>query len=76
MRKFLYISPKGSNWLVHWEGETTGQTFTRKEDAIKEARKMVKELPEGEVSSIRVQKADGTWQMEWTYGKDPFPPAG
>ena len=76
MRKNLYVSPSGSNWKVHWEKESTGSTFALKADAIQEARKMVRNLPEGEVSSIRVQSAGGTFQSEWSYGTDPYPPAG
>ena len=76
MRKVLYVSPSGSQWKVHWEHESAGSLFALKEDAIKHARKLVAELPEGQVSSIRVQRADGTFQSEWTYGKDPYPPKG
>jgi hypothetical protein len=76
MAKNLYVSPSSGDWKVHWEGETAGNTFTRKEDAIAAARKMVADRKEGEVLSIRVRKADGTFQTEWTYGRDPYPPKG
>lgn len=76
MRKVLYVSPHQGQWKVHWQGEHTGNTFVRKEDAIKDARKLVANLPEGTCSEIRVQRADGTLQTEWTYGRDPFPPRG
>ena len=76
MRRVLYVSPHGTQWNVHWEGEKKGDLFDRKEDAVKHARRTVAALPEGEVSSIRVQKADGTFQTEWTYGNDPYPPRG
>jgi len=76
MSKNLYVSPHSGDWLVHWEKESTGTIFRLKEDAIQHARKMVKERREGEVLSIRVQRADGTFQSEWTYGKDPYPPKG
>ncbi len=76
MRKVLYISPFGGQWKVHWEKEQEGFIFSTKEVAIREARKIVGRLKEGEVASIRVQEADGTFQTEWTYGNDPYPPAG
>lgn len=76
MRKVLYISPSGSQWKVHWEKEQEGFLFSTKDEAIREARLIVGRLKEGEVASIRVQKADGTFQTEWTYGNDPYPPRG
>ena len=76
MRKVLYISPQGTQWKVHWEHESAGTTFENKTDAISHARQMVRELPSGQVSQIKVQKSDGTFQIEWTYGQDPYPPGG
>jgi hypothetical protein len=76
MRKVLYVSPSGNSWKVHWQGESNGTLFTLKADAIAYARRMVAALPEGTASQIRVQRADGTFQTEWTYGQDPFPPRG
>jgi hypothetical protein len=76
MRKVLYVSPHGTQWKVHWQGETEGKIFDRKEEAIRHARNLIGSLPEGATSEIRVQRADGTFQTEWTYGKDPFPPRG
>jgi hypothetical protein len=76
MAKNLYVSPSGTNWKVHWEGESNGGIHTKKEDALIAARQMVADQKKGEVLSIRVQKADGTFQTEWTYGVDPYPPKG
>ncbi|HUC82894.1 MAG TPA: DUF2188 domain-containing protein [Flavisolibacter sp.] len=76
MSKNLYVSPRTGDWKVHWEKETNGAVFSLKEDAIRHARSLVRERKEGEVLSIRVQRADGTFQSEWTYGKDPYPPKG
>ena len=76
MRKILYVSPHGTQWNIHWEGESSGIIQERKEDAIAIARKMVAELGAGTVSEIRVQRSDGTLQTEWTYGRDPYPPKG
>ena len=76
MAKTLWVSPEGSNWKVHYEKEATLRTFTLKTEAIKYARQLVRNQAEGAVLSIRIQGADGRIQSEWTYGKDPFPPAG
>ena len=76
MRRVMYVSPSTGNWKIHWEGEQEGIIFRNKEEAIIEARRMTGALPEGQVSSIRVQRADGVFQTEWTYGKDPYPPKG
>ena len=76
MRKVLYVSPHGTQWKVHWQGESNGKIFDKKEDAIKYARSLVASLPEGTCSQIIVQRADGTFQTEWTYGQDPYPPRG
>lgn len=76
MRKVLYVSPSGSQWKVHWEHQSHGDMFNLKDEAIKHARKLVAGLPEGQVASIRLQRADGTFQLEWSYGSDPFPPRG
>jgi len=78
-RKVLYVSPAKINmwrWKVHWEKEQSGSFFSTKEEAIRSARQLVRSYPEGYCSQIKVQRADGTFEIEWTYGKDPFPPRG
>ena len=72
----LYVSPHLGSWKVHYEKENNGAVFSTKEAAVKHARSLVKDRKEGEVLSIRVQRADGTFQSEWTYGRDPYPPKG
>ena len=76
MAKTLWVSPDGGNWKVHFEKEATLKTFALKAEAIKFAKLQVKSQPPGQVTSIRVQAANGTIQNEWTYGKDPYPPVG
>jgi hypothetical protein len=76
MAKNLFVSPHQGDWIVHFEKESAGPVFGLKEAAIRHARSVVSGRKEGEVFSIRVQKADGTFQSEWTYGKDPYPPKG
>jgi len=76
MRRKLYVLSQLGSWEVRWEGDRTGNTFADKDDAIRHARRVVGALPQGSCSQILVQKRDGQWQTEWTYGKDPFPPRG
>lgn len=77
-RIVLYVSPNKATgrWIVHWQGDSSGKAFSLKTDAITYARRLVGSLPEGTCSQIKVQRLDGTYQTEWTYGRDPFPPEG
>jgi hypothetical protein len=76
MRLTLWVSPKGLGWKVHWQNDSNHASFSKKEEAIKYARKFIGGLKEGTCSQIKVQKMDGQIQTEWTYGQDPFPPRG
>lgn len=40
------------------------------------AKRHVAELPAGTLAQILVQRDNGQWRTEWTYGQDPFPPRG
>lgn len=75
-RKVLLVLSDQGDWYVKWKGGERGASFADKADAIAHARTRVGGLPEGECSQILVQRHDGTWQTEWTYGDDPFPPRG
>lgn len=72
----LYVSPDGLNWKVQWQGGNVASRHGTQTDAIKSARKLVGSLSEGTCSQILVQRPDGTFRTEWTYGEDPFPPPG
>ena len=77
-RKVLYVSPGGlsSKWKVHCQGSLMVTFFDNKDKAIYHAKLLVGRYPKGYCSQIKVKKLDGTFQTEWTYGKDPFPPIG
>jgi hypothetical protein len=78
-RNVLYVSPgkdPSGPWKVRWENDALAYYYSTKEDALIHARRMVARCPEGFCSEIRLQKSDGTFQSEWTYGRDPFPPKG
>jgi predicted regulator of Ras-like GTPase activity (Roadblock/LC7/MglB family) len=75
-RTRLWVSPDGSLWKVHYE---EGQVISRhptQAAAMSQARATVKTLGAGSISQIMIQRPDGRIRLEWTYGKDPFPPVG
>jgi hypothetical protein len=72
----LFVSPQGEKWIMHSEHQPPEREYDTKEEAIRAAKDLVASLPEEAFSQIIVKKKDGTFQTEWTYGKDPFPPPG
>jgi hypothetical protein len=68
---YWVLSEKGS-WRVTEEGRELSQ-HENKEDAIDAA---VRAAQANEPSQVKVQKQDGTWDEERTYGNDPYPPKG
>jgi len=76
MSKVLWVSPEASNWKVQWEKGDVISRHQLKNEAIIAARRQVRAYPIGHIHQIKVQHADGTMQLEWTYGNDPYPPAG
>jgi len=72
-RKVYYVSPAGGgNWKVTHQGSTL-KTFADKDDAIDYGREVAKA---NQPSQLVIQKADGTFETEYTYGQDPYPPTG
>jgi hypothetical protein len=74
-RKYYVVLYQGE-WWVNYDGERTGpyKTQALAMDAAKEAAK--KSAGEGYPSQVLVQGRDNQWQVEWTYGDDPYPPKG
>ena len=74
-RKVVYVSPSDSgNWSVKGQGVRKAlKNFGNKKDAVDFGRQVAKNADLGQ---LRVQKKDGTFQAEYTHGKDPFPPEG
>lgn len=76
-RKTLWVMTSGGGWAVRWEGASSvASSHTTQSAAISVAKKQVGSMLPGSCSQIVVQGADGKIRTEWTYGKDPFPPAG
>jgi len=74
-RKVVYVSPtdKGG-WSVKTQGAQRAlRNFENKKDAVDFGRQVARDADLGQ---LKVQKRDGTFQVEYTYGKDPYPPEG
>jgi hypothetical protein len=74
--RVLWVSPDGTRWKVKWEGDGVDSYHDTQTAGIARARAIVRSNPAGYVRQIKVQRPDGTIREEWTYGKDPYPPAG
>lgn len=73
-RRVYDVSPKGEQWKVKERGaERAIGVFDRKEDAVDRAREVAAKQP---LAQVVVRKQDGSIQTEYTYGDDPYPPAG
>lgn len=72
-RNVYLVLTDGGNWKVTKAGGLVLSTHADKEDALAAARTVAKA---NQPSQVKVQKQDGTFQTEWTYGDDPYPPKG
>ena len=73
MRKTLYVTPRktkeGLDWAVLPQNAKRPIKITEnKKDAILIARNIAKNADLGQ---IKIQRKDGKFQREYTYGKDP-----
>jgi hypothetical protein len=75
-RQKMFVSPEGSAWKVQWQGGVVATRTRTQDEAIREARRIIGMYPFGTCSQILVQKPNGQFRIEWTYGIDPFPPRG
>jgi len=75
MRKVIYVLSHGQQWKVQCEHCNSEITNTQ-DEAIKLAKRHVSELSAGTLSQILIQRDNGQFRTEWTYGQDPFPPRG
>jgi hypothetical protein len=73
--EYRVLSAQG-DWRVTKDGKDVSK-HSLKQDAVTEAKRLAKQdKASGHDTQLVIQKSDGTWQTEWTYGHDPFPPAG
>lgn len=71
-RKIYWVKPSGSVWQVT-HGDQILSTHVLKSTAVAEGQKVARA---NQPSQLRVMKQDGTFETEYTYGNDPFPPQG
>ena len=75
MRHKIYVLSHGREWKVKCE-HCREQIFATQGEAIRTAKQHVAGFAPGTLSQILVQRDEGGWREEWTYGSDPFPPRG
>ena len=64
--------PSGSAWHLKHNGAVISN-HTNKAPAVSAGQTKAKaNMP----SQLVVHRVDGTIELEWTYGHDPFPPSG
>ena len=71
-RKVYHVVPSGARWQVKHEGEVLSYHAT-KDMAVEAGRKVAKA---NAPSQLVVHKLDGTFDYEYTYELDPYPPRG
>jgi hypothetical protein len=71
-RKIYRVQHLEGSWHVRHDGSTLSR-HALKDDAVAEGQKVAKA---NEPSQLVVHRLDGTFEYEYTYGSDPFPPAG
>ena len=71
-RRVYHVTPKGLDWIVQSGGVELFRSTT-KQPAVDWA---VQTAKANKPSQVVVHRSDGTIETEWTYGDDPFPPAG
>lgn len=75
MRQLIYVLSHGNQWKVRCD-HCGSEIKSTQAEAIKLAKQHVAGLPSGTLSQILIQRDDGKFRTEWTYGSDPFPPKG
>ncbi|MNI70695.1 hypothetical protein D3C73_1265220 [compost metagenome] len=77
-RKQFFVSPNGfRGWKVTSGGQTLKTGSTQTECAQWAAQVARNEWETRKhPTQVMIQRPDGTFRSEWTYGNDPFPPGG
>lgn len=74
-RKIYHVVPDpNGGWKVILEGgKRASRCFPTKSEATAYGRNLAKKA---ELGQLKIHKKDGSFQTEYTYGNDPFPPEG
>lgn len=71
-RKVYRVVPDRDNWNVTHEAAVLSRHYLKSE-AIEAGKKVARaNMP----SQLVIHRADGTFETEYTYGQDPYPPVG
>ena len=74
-RERYYVLKDGDGWKVRHDDKDT--PYDTQAEAMEAARDAAHKMHDGGTDSqVLVLGSDGQWQTEWTYGNDPYPPAG
>jgi Uncharacterized protein conserved in bacteria (DUF2188) len=71
-RRVYFVLKSNGGWRVY-EGDGRRSTHETEEDAIDFATSLARS---NQPSQVRIQKHDGTWVEERTFGDDLYPPPG
>lgn len=70
-----YVLKNGTEWKVRHNDKD--YPYATQKAAMKAAVDAAHSSGKnGHDAQVLVQGRDGQWQTEWTYGNDPYPPAG
>ena len=71
-----YVVLHDDQWKVTYDGKRYGPYDTQREaysDAVEAAKH---EGSKGHQAQVFIQGGDNEFRVEWTYGRDPYPPPG
>lgn len=71
-RRQVHVVPGVVGWEVKEGGRVLAHADT-KDEAIQHGRAIAQAI---QPSQLIVHRKDGTFESEYTYGEDPFPPRG
>ncbi len=71
MQQF-YVTYENGLWYIKTQGKTAAGGYYTKDFAIQEGKTRARKAS----GSLVVRKMDGTFETEYSYGVDPFPPRG
>jgi hypothetical protein len=73
-RNIYDVTTHPSGWQVKKRGNTTASAVeVTKDAAVKRGQEIARA---NQPSQLVIHLADGTFETEYTYGNDPYPPAG
>ena len=74
-RAVYYVLSAGNGWKVQFDGKDF--PFNTQAEAIGAAVDAAHGSGQkGYDAQVLIQRENGQWRTEWTYGHDPFPPRG